>query len=246
MHLARYQMVKGQSRDAGTQSARAVLESRHYRCPRAVVVTVMQSLDRQSLDAAITILAQRDSVLGSLVQRWGAPPLWRRPASFRTLVLIVMEQKISLASAQAVMQRIDVLCQPFTPQVFLSVEPLMIRKAGASHAKIDYCRSIAAALLEKRLVLESLTNKADAEVVDELVAVRGIGPWTAGVFLTMALCRRDAWPSGDRALAVSVAESWQLDAVPDYPSLDARAEAWRPYRGAASRLLWHAYLSRRA
>jgi DNA-3-methyladenine glycosylase II len=205
----------------------------------------MPSLERQSLDAAITILAERDSVLSGLSQRWGAPPLWRRPASFRTLVLIVMEQKISLASARAVMQRIDVLCQPFTPQAFLAVDPLMFREAGASHAKIDYCRSIAAALLEKRLVLKSLNTKADAEVIDALVAVRGIGPWTAGVYLTMALCRPDAWPSGDRALAVSVAENWGLDTVPDYPSLDARADAWRPYRGAASRLLWHAYLLRR-
>ncbi len=209
-------------------------------------MSAISSLDRRSLDAAIKVLAKRDRVLADLSQRWGAPPLWRRTASFRTLVHIVMEQKISLASARAVMQRIEALCQPFTPQRFVAVDPSAFRDAGASFAKIDYCRSIAMAMLEKRLVLSSLDAMEDAEVIDVLTAVRGIGPWTAGVYLTMALCRADAWASGDRALAVSVAESWQLDAVPDYPSLDAWAEAWRPYRGAASRLLWHAYLSRRA
>lgn len=205
----------------------------------------MHTLDRQSLQKAVLQLAASDPVLKALHERWGFPPLWRRDPSFRTLVTIVMEQKISLASARAVMTRITALCRPFTPARFLALDPMALREAGASHAKIDYCRSIAEALLTRRLVLKDLTSLDDTAVMDRLIAVRGIGPWTAGVYLTMALCRTDAWASGDRALAVSVAESWDLSEVPDYAALDTRAEAWQPYRGAAARLLWHAYLQRR-
>ncbi len=206
---------------------------------------VSYSLDRRSLDEALGILARRDSVLAGLYEQWGRPPLWRRPATFRTLVFIVMEQKISLASARAVMQRVEGVCQPFTPAQFLALEQDALRELGVSNAKIGYCQSIARAIRNRQLVLNALEQLSDDEVVATLTGVRGIGPWTAGVYLTMALGRPDAWASGDRALAVSVAESWALDTVPDYPALDARAEHWRPYRGAASRLLWHAYLSRR-
>lgn len=217
------------------------------RCRLLIIMpdTERGSLDRRSLKAVVAKLAHRDPVLAELHRCWGDPPLWRRPATFRTLVFIVLEQKISLASARAVMRRIDLICQPFTTARFLALDPAVLRRAGASDAKIGYCRAIAVAMREKHLVLGALTKMSDDEATKSLVDVRGIGPWTAGVYLTMALCRPDAWPSGDRALAVSVAETWGLESVPDYPALDERAEAWRPYRGAATRLLWHAYLSRR-
>lgn len=203
------------------------------------------SLNRISLAKAVAVLAAQDPVLAELHQQWGDPPLWRKPASFRTLVTIVMEQKISLASARAVMQRVDALCCPFTVQRFLGLDPAVLREAGFSNAKVDYCREIARAMRDRELVLSTLAGVEDDEVAQNLTKIRGVGAWTAGVYLTMVLCRQDAWPSGDRALAVSVAESWGLDEVPDYATLDERADAWRPYRGAAARLLWHAYLSRR-
>lgn len=203
-------------------------------------------MNRKRLGEAVRGLCDRDPVFADVHRQWGEPPLWRRPASFRTLVMIIMEQKISLASARAVMQRLEDVCIPFTAARFLALDMDAVRAAGVSNAKIQYCRSIAEAMLRRQLMLTSLSALGDEAVIERLVQVHGIGPWTAGVYLTMVLCRQDAWASGDRALAVSVAEIWGLDDVPSYPELDERAQAWRPYRGAASRLLWHAYLSRRA
>ena len=204
------------------------------------------ALNAQGLKRAVQQLARREPVFAQLHREFGDPPLWRRPASFRTLVTIILEHKISLASAQAVMQRVEAICKPFTPAVFLALDPDVIRSAGVSHAKVEYCRSIAQAIRSRQLTLTSLNALDDDAVMQQLVKVRGIGPWTAGVYITMVLCRPDAWASGDRALAVSVAESWALSSVPTYPELDERARRWQPYRGAASRLLWHVYLSRRA
>ena len=175
----------------------------------------------------------------------GPPPLWLRPQTLRTLVHVVLEQKVSLASALAVMNRVDALCPAFDPASFLAVPDAALREAGISERKVSYCRSIAEAVRDGSPSLASLRRLDDETVLERLTAVRGIGPWTAGVYLTMALARPDAWPSGDRALAVGVAERWGLDAPPDYPALDAMAERWRPWRGVASRLIWHAYLERR-
>jgi len=202
-------------------------------------------LDRATLDVDCARLAAAEPVFATILQRHGRPPVWRRPEGFRTLVQIVNEQKISLASAAAIGERVEALCVPFTATRFLALGEQALRGTGMSGAKIGYCRSIAEAILSRRLVLSALSRLGDGEVVARLCAVRGIGPWTANVYLSMALGRRDAWPSGDRALALGVAEQFGLAAVPDYPELDRLAGAWRPCRGAAARLVWHAYLVRR-
>jgi len=207
---------------------------------------IAPALNRVNLRSDCIRLATLEPRFEVVLQRLGMPPLWRRPAGFRTLVQIVNEQKISLASARAIGDRVQALCVPFTARRFLSLPVPALRRAGMSGAKIDYCRSIAESIVARRLVLASLARLDDVQAQAALTSVRGIGPWTANVYLSMALGRRDAWPSGDRALAVGVAELFELDAVPDYPTLDRRAEAWRPHRGAAARLVWHAYLAQRA
>ena len=205
-----------------------------------------QSLTRESLNRAINALADRDPLMNGLLERFGLPPLWQRAQKFSTLVHIVLEQKVSLASARAVMQRVQELCPGMTPAGFLQVPELALREAGISARKVTYCRSIAMALHSGELELLRLRQCSDEQVMQELTAIRGIGPWTAGVYLLMALRRPDAWASGDRALAVSLAECESSEQIPDYAELDERAEHWRPHRAAAARLLWHAYLSRRA
>lgn len=207
---------------------------------------VDMSLTRASLDQAVVELAHRDPMLAGLVEQYGTPPMWRRPQSFRTLVHVVLEQKVSLASARAVMLRVQALCPDMDPAAFLQVCEQRLRTAGISERKVSYCRSIALAITSDTLNLKRLRRDSDRQVMEQLVAVRGIGPWTAGVYLLMAMRRPDAWASGDRALAVSLAECESLPAVPSYAELDERAERWRPYRAAAARVLWHAYLSRRS
>lgn len=204
------------------------------------------SLTRESLNRAVAVLAERDPLMSSLLQQFGTPPMWQRTQSFGTLVHIVLEQKVSLASARAVMQRVQELCPAMTPALFLQVSELALRDAGISARKVSYCRSIAAALHSGDVDLKRLRRCTDEQVMQQLTAIRGIGPWTAGVYLLMAMRRPDAWASGDRALAVSLAECDVLAEVPSYAELDRRAELWRPHRAAAARVLWHAYLSRRS
>ena len=180
-----------------------------------------------------------------LLQTYGVPPLWQRRQDFQTLMHIVLEQKVSLASAAAVLARVQALCPSMTPVEFLRVSEKSMRDAGISERKLSYCQSIAQALLDDRLDLIRLRKLDDEAVIDALVEIRGIGPWTAGVYLLMAMRRADAWASGDRALAVSVMECYALSDVPDYASLDAMAARWSPCRGAAARMLWHAYLCKR-
>lgn len=207
---------------------------------------VETSLTRAGLEQAVVALSNRDPLIAGLVEQYGMPPLWHRSQSFRTLVHVVLEQKVSLASARAVMMRVQELCPDMSPASFLQVSELQLRKAGISERKVSYCRSIALAITTGALNLTRLRRDTDTQVMEQLIAVRGIGPWTAGVYLLMAMRRPDAWASGDRALAVSLAECESLAVVPSYAELDKRAESWRPFRAAAARVLWHAYLSRRA
>jgi len=171
--------------------------------------------------------------------------MWERTQSFETLVHIVLEQKVSLASAQAVMKRVQALCPAMAPAHFLQVSEKALRDAGISARKVSYCYSMAQALTSGELSLAGLRRCDDEVVVQRLCAIRGIGPWTAGVYLLMAMRRPDAWASGDRALVVSFAESTALNIIPGYRELDDHAARWQPHRAAAARLLWHAYLSRR-
>lgn len=208
-------------------------------------IIVDKPLDRLSLLSALTQLGERDAMLRGLTSQFGAPPLWRRSQSFETLVHIVLEQKVSLASAQAVMQRVRLLCPTMSAEKFLKVPEAKLRKAGISGRKVSYCYSIAESLTAGHLNLTSLRRLPDELVVEKLMMVRGIGPWTAGVYLLMAMRRPDAWASGDRALVVSMAESAGLESVPDYSDFDEYALSWQPHRATAARMLWHAYLQRR-
>jgi len=207
---------------------------------------VETSLTQARLDQAVIALSHRDPLIAGLVEQYGMPPMWQRSQSFRTLVHVVLEQKVSLTSARAVMLRVQELCPDMSPASFLLVSEQQLRNAGISERKLSYCRSIALAITSDSLNLGRLRRNTDAQVMEQLTAVRGIGPWTAGVYLLMAMRRPNAWASGDRALAVSLAECAALAAVPSYAELDERAERWSPYRAAAARVLWHAYLSRRA
>lgn len=205
----------------------------------------MYQLTRATLCQALDELCDADPALQRVYQQFGYPPLWQRTQSFATIVHIILEQKVSLDSARAVMQRVSALCPGMQPGQFLELTEAQLRKAGLSERKVSYCYSIAQALVTGQLNLVAIRRMSDEQVIESLTAVRGIGPWTAGVYLMMALRRSNAWASGDRALAVSYSECVGTTDIPDYAELDRLAEAWRPYRGAAARLLWHAYLQRR-
>ena len=188
-------------------------------------------------------LADAEPRFRRILERLGPPPLWRREPGFPALVLIILEQQVSLASARAAYNRLLEICPALTPEQFLTLEGDALRGAGFSRQKTTYCRGLAQTILDGQLDLQSLIAKDDDSVRRELIAVKGIGAWTADIYLLLALRRPDIWPIQDRALAVAVQRVWGLAQTPSPPELERAGEAWRPYRAVAARLLWHHYLN---
>jgi DNA-3-methyladenine glycosylase II len=187
-------------------------------------------------------LAATDPALGASVERYGPPPLWARDPGFPTLVHLILEQQVSLASAQAAFNRLMRALGAVTPEGLLRLSDDELRAIGFSRQKTDYARSLATALTDG-LDVDGLDGLPDDEVRAILQAQRGIGRWTADVYLTMCLLRPDVWPHGDQALATSAYAVLALPSRPSFAQLADRAEAWHPHRSTAARILWHAYLS---
>ena len=195
------------------------------------------------LHLATRALARRDPDLARVVRTFGPPPLWQRRPGFGTLVHIILEQQVSLASARAAYDRARMLASPFTPRTFLQLDDRQLRTAGFSRQKTGYCRNLARAILDKELELGRLATLDDDEVRRRLTAIKGIGNWTADIYLLMVLGRPDVWPLGDIALAQAAREIKRLEVRPSGNELHAIGESWRPWRAVAARVLWHHYLS---
>lgn len=200
-------------------------------------------LTRMELHRATRALARRDPDLARVVREHGPPPLWQRRPGFATLMHIILEQQVSLASARAAFDRARALARPFTPATFLRLDDRQLRAAGFSGQKARYCRNLALAIRDGGLELRGLTALDDDEVRRRLTAVTGIGPWTADIYLVMVLGRPDVWPLGDIALAQAARELKRLPARPSAVEMSALGESWRPWRAVAARVLWHHYLS---
>jgi DNA-3-methyladenine glycosylase II len=200
-------------------------------------------LDEESLRHGVAALGRKDRDLARITERLGMPPLWRRPPGFATLVGIVLEQQVSLASARATFDRLLVEVEELDAAAFLGLTDETLRQCGFSRQKSRYCRSIAEAVHDGQLDLEALSGLPDESVRERLVAITGIGPWTANIYLLMALGRRDVWPVGDLALAIAVQRVKCLETRPSTAEMEAIGEAWRPWRSVASRLLWQSYLN---
>ena len=197
-----------------------------------------------TLYEAVTELAQRDPDLGAVVARHGPPPLWAREPGFPTLVLLILEQQVSLASARAAYNRLVAATGTVTPAGLLALSDDELRAAGFSRQKTGYARALAQAILDGAFDPDGLADLDDDGVRCELTSLKGIGPWTAEIYLLMVLRRPDAWPAGDLALAAAAQQVKGLAARPSPAELVELAEAWRPWRAAAARILWHHYLSR--
>jgi DNA-3-methyladenine glycosylase II len=202
-------------------------------------------LDEQFFAQAASDLSQRDADLAAVVEKYGLPPLWTREPGFPTLVYIILEQQVSLASARALYQRLLEAVKPFTPARFLKLAETDMRRLGFSRQKAHYTRLLAEAIHRKQFALHKLHELEDEIVRKQLVALKGIGNWTADIYLLSALRRPDIWPTGDLALATAVQEVKRLRKRPSPEKLELMSEPWRPWRAVAARLFWHAYLCKR-
>ncbi len=200
-------------------------------------------LTERALAAGVRALARRDPDLAAIVESHGRPPLWSRPPGFATLVWIILEQQVSIASARAAFERLTAALGEVAPAAFLGLDEADLKRVGFSRQKARYCRSLAAALGEGRLDLDEIAGMPDGVARSALVSLDGVGPWTADIYLLMALGRRDVWPAGDLALAEAARRIKRLDERPGPDELARLAEPWRPWRAVAARLLWHFYLA---
>jgi DNA-3-methyladenine glycosylase II len=195
-------------------------------------------------ESSIDTLIARDRHLAGVVGRAGRPPPFRREPGFATVLLLILEQQVSLASAAAAFRRLCALRDP-TPKALLSLDDATLRSVGFSRQKTRYAKALAATVMSGTLRFELMDSMTDEEVRSTLTTVPGIGPWTADVYLLSCLGRPDIWPVGDRALRVGTGEVLGLDAIPDEAALREIGERWRPLRSTAAQLIWHDYLARR-
>jgi DNA-3-methyladenine glycosylase II len=205
--------------------------------------TAISSLDLAGLHAAVATLAEGDPALAAIVDRHGAPPLWDREPGFPTLVAIILEQQVSLASGAAALERLRRAAGSLDPAAIATLGEDGARAAGQTRQKARYVVALAEAALDGRFDPAAIAAADDDMARSHLIALLGIGRWTADIYLLMALGRPDIWPDGDLALAAAMRRAKDLATRPDAATQRLVAEAWRPWRAVAARLLWHAYLA---
>ena len=202
-------------------------------------------LSEEAFSEGVSFLTERDEHLAEVVATYGRPPLWVREPGFPTLVYIILEQQVSLASAKAAFDRLRAAVRPLTPRGFLKLNDAELLRVGFSRQKTLYTRLLAESLARRHFDLHYLHDLPDDSAHKMLVAFKGIGRWTADIYLLSALRRPDIWPTGDLALATAVQEVKRLRKRPSPEKLEALSAPWRPWRAVAARLFWHAYLSKR-
>jgi DNA-3-methyladenine glycosylase II len=202
-------------------------------------------LDETTFTAAAAHLCETDPDLAAIVGRHGLPEFWAREPGLPTLVLLILEQQVSLASARAAYDRMETRLGGLTTAGILASTDTELRADGFSRQKARYVRALAAALEDGSLDLDVVASLDDDAARSALVTLPGIGPWTAEVYLLSALRRPDTWPVGDIALQEAARRARGLEARPSPVELEAIGEAWRPNRATAARILWHLYLSDR-
>jgi DNA-3-methyladenine glycosylase II len=205
----------------------------------------LRALGETDFAEGVRFLADRDEHLAGVVKTYGQPPLWVREPGFPTLVYIILEQQVSLASARAAFGRLQSAVNPLTPKRFLKLTDVELLRIGFSRQKTLYTRLLAESLAHRYFDLRDLHELQDDCARKMLIAFKGIGRWTADIYLLSALRRPDIWPTGDLALATAVQEVKGLRQRPSPERLDALSLPWKPWRAVAARLFWHAYLSKR-
>lgn len=188
-------------------------------------------------------LGKRNKYLQSILTEYNYPPFWTRPNTFETLVLTILEQQVSLASAYAAYKKLKEKIEQITPEKILQLTGEELRSCYFSRQKIIYVRGLANAILTKQINLKRFEKEEDEVVRKELKALKGIGDWTVDIYLLHALQRSDVFPIGDLALvnAVKMIADKQLTKE----EIILMAESWKPYRSIATMILWHYYIKKK-
>jgi DNA-3-methyladenine glycosylase II len=197
----------------------------------------------QSMRSAVEALVNRERAFADLVERHGIPEPRRSDPGSHTLLRTIVGQQVSVAAARSMWSKLEAAFgSPPDLGAILSASDQDLRAAGLSRQKAGYSRSLAELVLDGRLDLDSLP-KGDDEAIARLTEIKGIGRWSAEIYLLFAEGRADVWPAGDLAVQVEIGRLLGLEARPSEKHLREIAERWRPHRGAAAILAWHSYNS---
>jgi len=194
------------------------------------------------MQQAIDYLITKDPIFAQITRTYGIPIIPRRPQGFATLVLLILEQQVSIDSAKAAFVKLQSKVQNFIPQQLLDLPDEDFRSAGVSRQKTTYIKGLATAIIDKKLDLESLPSKSSEEVREELIKLKGIGNWTIDIYLMFSLEAPDIFPIGDIAVVNTMKEFWEFKTREEMLS---HAENWSPYKSYATYFLWHHYLRKR-
>ena len=192
----------------------------------------------------MTSLLAREDGFARLIADAGHPPPRKRPPGFATLLQIIIGQQVSTDAAAAIWARLQSAADPVTPEVLLALGEDGLRAVGFSRPKITYARDLARQILDGTVDLSRLKRMDDDDAVAMLVGIKGIGRWSAEIYLLFAHGRPDIWPADDLAIAGAYQHLRGLDQRPDGRALRPLGEAFRPWRSAAAILLWHLYRHR--
>ena len=201
-------------------------------------------LNKTSLAGAAQHLAKRDKDLATIFKAYGPPPLWSRKPGFSTLIRIILEQQVSLASAASMYKRLSEHIQPFGPDRVIELGEPHLKSLGLTRQKTAYCIHLAESINSNSLNLRGLAKMNDEDAKAALMQVKGIGSWSADIYLLMVLRRPDIWPASDLALATAATKLKKLKQRPTSDQLFGIADRWRPFRSVAARMLWQYYLAR--
>jgi len=202
---------------------------------------VQKEIEGKTLAAALRALGRRDPDLARAIKDVGPPPPRSRPAGFASLLDIILAQQVSTHSYRAIAQRLEATIGAATPASILGLKETHFRSIGFSRQKVKYARGLAEAAHGGSLDLDAIVAMPDDEAVAELVKLKGIGRWTAEIYLMFCLGRPDIMPAGDLALREAAGLVKRKRKRPDEAALRRMGEAWRPWRSVAARVLWHYY-----
>jgi len=186
-----------------------------------------------------------EPIFAAILGTAGPPRFRRRRNGFGTLLHIILEQQVSIDAAAKMYHRLVGLCRPLAPAAFLELDDATLRSCGFSRQKMGYARDLAAAVARGGFDFARLAAAPDDTALADLLAIRGVGRWSAEIYLLFALGRPDIWPAADLGLQVAIAEQLGLGSRPAETELRFRGEAWRPWRSVAACLFWQSYLHAR-
>ena len=196
-------------------------------------------------EAVARLLTLDPEIIAKLIEVGGPTPLRRQEPGFAGMARIIVAQQVSTASANAIFKRVETILAPLSAQTILAADDEKLRACGLSMPKMRALRALAHAVADDGLNLLGLGALVAEEAHRALVAVKGVGPWTADIYLLFSLGHPDAFPSGDLALQEAAKIALGLEKRPDARRLEEIADRWRPLRGVAARMLWAYYRNAR-